>query len=375
MDMKEIKAGLEGVIAADSSICHVNGAEGTLIYRGYDVADLALNCMFGEVAFLLWHGVLPTKSELDEQRRRLAANRPLSRRMTHILGHLPVSAPPMSLLRTCVSAMGLEDPRADSNDPDTNLELAEEITAEMASVVAGIHRLRRGHQPVDPEPGYSHSANFLYMLTGQRPDEFSAKVFDSCLTLHAEHGFNASTFTARVIAGTLSDIYSAVTGAIGALRGPLHGGANQKVMVMLEDIGEPSRAAEYVKDLLARKQKVMGFGHRVYKTEDPRAAILRRYCRELGERTGQAKWAEMSEIIEKILLDEKGLHCNVDFYSASVYHMLGIPSDLFTPIFAVARVTGWTAHVIEQFSNNRLIRPLCNYSGPVGLKVTPIDQR
>jgi len=371
----EKKAGLEGVVAANSSISHVDGEAGKLIYRGYTIGDLAAHCRFSEVAYLLWHGRLPNANELAELERSLGAHRPLSERMMKVLTTLPVSAPPMSLLRTCVSAIGLEDPRAESNEFDTNLEIAIELTAQMSSVIAAVRRLRRGLEPIEPEPGMTHAGSFLHMLTGRMPDDIAQHVFDDCLILHAEHGFNASTFTARVTAATLSDTYSAITGAIGALRGPLHGGANMKVMKMLEEIGEPSKAADYVKDLLARKQRVMGFGHRVYKTEDPRAVILRDWSRKLGESLGDTKWFEMSSIIEKIMLEEKGLHCNVDFYSASVYRLLKIPPDLFTPIFALARTTGWTAHVLEQYSNNRLIRPLCKYVGPVGLKVVPIEDR
>ena len=368
-------AGLEGITAAESRISRVDGQAGQLIYRGYDVRDLAENCSFEEAAHLVWTGELPRTPQLDKLKRALAAHRPLSEQMSHILSELPASAPPMSLLRTCVSVMGLSDPRAESNEYDLNLEMAQEITAQVASVVASVHRFRRGFALVRPEPALSHAGNFLYMLSGQRPSELAERIFDSCLTLHIDHGFNASTFTSRVIASTLSDVYSAVTGGIGALRGPLHGGANQKVMVMLDEIGEPSKAAGYVKGLLAAKKKVMGFGHRVYKTEDPRATILRRWCRELGEQTGQTKWPEISETIEKVMLEEKGLHCNVDFYSASVYHMLGIPTDLFTPIFAVSRVVGWTAHILEQYSDNRIIRPLCDYVGETNRKVTPIAQR
>lgn len=364
-------AGLEGVVAADSAISKVDGQHGRLIYRGYEVTDLVEHCSFEEVAHLLWTGRLPKAAEFDRLKRALAAHRPLSEPMHDLLAHLPASAPPMSLLRTCISAMGLTDPRAESSEADVNLEMAEEMTAQVASIVASIHRLRRGHAPVRPEPGLSHAGNFLYMLSGTRPAPLAEHVFDTCLTLHADHGFNASTFTCRVIAATLSDIYSAVTGGLGALRGPLHGGANQKVMAMLQEIGTPDRAADYVKDLLPKKQKVMGFGHRVYKTEDPRAAILRVWCRKLGAEQGDTKWADIQAIIEQVMLDEKGIHCNVDFYSASVYNLLGIPTDLFTPIFAVARVVGWTAHVLEQYANNRLIRPLCNYVGPTGLTVTP----
>jgi len=365
------KAGLEGIVAADSAVSHVDGQAGKLIYRGYEVQDLAANCTFEQVAHLIWRGALPTAAELVALKRTLAAHRPLSEQMAHVLSELPASAPPMSVLRTCVSIIGLSDPRAESPEAGVNLEIAEELTAQMSSIVASIHRIRRGLPPVRPEPGLSHAGNFLYMLTGKRPSDLAEEVFDDCLVLHVDHGFNASTFTARVIASTLSDLYSAITGAIGALRGPLHGGANQHVMEMLEQIGEPARAADYVKGLLAAKKKVMGFGHRVYKTGDPRAAVLRRWSRTLGEKLGDTRWADISAIIEQVMADEKGLDCNVDFYSASVYHMLGIPNDLFTPIFAVARVVGWTAHVLEQYANNRLIRPLSNYTGPLGLRAAP----
>jgi citrate synthase len=368
-------AGLEGVVAADTAVSRVDGEKGRLVYRGYDIADLAEKCSFEETAHLLWTGELPDGAALDGLRRTLAAHRPLSEGLAHVMSELPASAPPMSVLRTCVSVMGLADPRAESAEPETNLEMAKETAAQLASVAASVHRMKRGLEPVRPEPALSHAANFLYMLTGKRPDETAERVFDDCLVLHADHGLNASTFTCRVVASTLSDIYSAVTAGIGALRGPLHGGANQKVMLMLEEIGEPSRAADYVKKLLAAKRKVMGFGHRVYRTEDPRAAVLRRHCRELGERTGETRWAEISEAMERVMLEEKGLRCNVDFYSASVYHMLGIPTDLFTPIFAVSRVVGWTAHILEQYANNRIIRPLSRYTGPGPRKVPPLAER
>jgi len=368
-------AGLEGVVAADSAISRVDGQAGRLLYRGYEIQDLAEHCTFEEVASLVWSGSLPGAAALDRLKRTLAAHRPLSDRMHHVIATLPSSAPPMTLLRTCVSTLGVSDPRAESHEAAANLEMAQEMAAQVASIVAAIYRLRRGLGVILPEPGLSHAGNFLYMLTGKRPDDLAERIFDNCLTLHADHGFNASTFTCRVIAATLSDIYSAVTGGIGALRGPLHGGANQHVMVMLQEIGDPARAEAFVQGLLARKQKVMGFGHRVYKTEDPRAAILRRWCRQLGRRSGEPRWAEISEVLERVMLQEKGLHCNVDFYSASVYHMLGIPTDLFTPIFAAARTVGWTAHVLEQYANNRLIRPLANYTGPTGLKVVPIAER
>jgi citrate synthase len=367
--------GLEGVVASTSAISKVDGQAGRLIYRGYEIRDLAEHCTFEEAAYLIWHGDLPTRGQLDDLARALAAHRPLSERMHHVISELPASAPPMSLLRTCVSVLGLSDPRAESREARVQHEISEELEAQVASIVASVHRIRRGLAPVRPEPGLSHAANFLYMLSGKRPDDLAAKVFDNCLTLHLDHDFNASTFTCRVIASTLSDVYSAVVGGIGALRGPLHGGANQQVMVMLQEIARPERAAAFVKDLLARKEKVMGFGHRVYKTEDPRAAILRQWCRALGEKTGQTQWADIGEAIERVMLEEKGISCNVDFYSASVYHMLGIPTDLFTPIFAVARTVGWTAHILEQYQDNRIIRPLADYVGPKDKKVKPIGER
>jgi citrate synthase len=373
--MAEKTKGLKGIVASYTEISRVDGEDGDLIYRGYHIHDLVENCCFEEVAHLVWDGELPNEDELDHLKRDLAAHRPLSERMTHVLQELPVSAPTMSTLRTCVSMIGLGDPRAEAPDPHTNREMARELGAQIASIVASVHRIRRGQPPVRPEPALSHAGNFLYMLSGKHPDELAEGVFDDCLILHIDHGFNASTFTGRIIASTLSDIYSAVTGAIGALRGPLHGGANQKVMQMLDEIGTADNAADHIKDLLAQKKKIMGFGHRVYKTEDPRATVLRRWARKLGEETGQTQWPDMQEIIEQVLLDEKGLHCNVDFYSASVYHMLGIPTDLFTPIFAVSRCIGWTAHILEQYASNRIIRPLSNYVGPEDRKVTPIAER
>jgi citrate synthase len=367
--------GLEGIVASDSAISLVDAQNGRLIYRGYDIPDLAEHCSFEEAAFLIWNGELPARDPLDRLRHRMAAHRPLSELVYHMVHELPASAPPMTVLRTAVSALGVIDPRAESREPQVNLEVAEELTAQVGTLVASINRIRRGLPPMRPEPGMSYAGNFLHMMTGYRPSPLAERIFDNCLTLHIDHGFNASTFTARVIASTLSDLYSAVVGGIGALRGPLHGGANQQVMIMLEQIGDPAKAEAYILDLLTRKEKVMGFGHRDYKTEDPRAAILRRWCIELGEWTGQTKWAEMSETIERVMLRENGLYCNVDFYSASIYHMLDIPGDLFTPIFAVARTVGWTAHILEQYANNRLIRPLCDYTGPMDKKVKPLAER
>ena len=367
--------GLEGVVVADTRISYVDGEKGELTYRGYNIKDLAANCTFEEAAYLIWYGKLPTEPELEELSRTLAAHRFTPHEAGEILRRFPRSAPPMSVLRTGVSLLGLYDPRAESDATQTNLDMAIELTAQAASIVADFQRLRTVGEVAPGEPRLSHAAHFLYKMSGKIPDELTTQVFDNCLLLHIDHDFNASTFTARVTASTLSDIYSSITAAIGALRGPLHGGANTRVMVMLEEIGEPSRAADHVKALLAQKQRVMGFGHRVYKTEDPRATVLRRWCRDLGEHLGQPQWAEIQAIIEDVMLQEKGLHCNVDFYSASVYHMLGIPKDLFTPIFALSRIVGWTAHVLEQYADNRLIRPAVNYVGPTNLPFVPIDQR
>lgn len=371
----EVREGLANVVVANSAICHIDGQAGSLIYRGYLVQDLAENCCFEEVAHLLWHGALPTASALDELRDKLVAESGLTLPMLELLSHFPHHAAPMSVLRTAVSALGLYDPRAESHSADTNFELAQTLTAKAPSIVAAYQRYRKGLEPVPPDPGLSQAGNFLHGIRGEYPEDLEIRIFDNCLTLHAEHGFNASTFAARVTAATLSDMFSAITAAIGALRGPLHGGANMRVMSMLREIGKPENAREWVLGKLGRKERIMGFGHRVYKVEDPRASVLRRWCRELGDHVGQPQWAEISEAVEQVVFEEKGLCPNVDFYSASVYHMLGIDNDLYTCIFAIARMVGWTAHVLEQWSNNKLIRPLSHYTGPVDLEVPPIEER
>jgi len=370
-----IAYGLAGVVVDDSAISVVDGQRSTLVYRGYTIEDLAEHSSFDEVAYLIWFGTLPTALQLNELVRQMAAHRSLSVEMLGELEHHPPGSQPMAVLRTATSMMGVLDPRAESPLADTNRDIAIELTARMGSVVAAFHRQRIGEAYVPPDPGLSHAANFLFMLQGKRPPEMFDRVFDICLVLHADHGYNASTFAGRVTASTLSDLYSAVVSAIGTLRGPLHGGANTAVMRMLLEIEHPDRAIAYVKDLLARKQKVMGFGHRVYRTGDPRAHLLRKWSRQIGESTGNTRWADMSEKIEEFLLTEKGLMCNVDFYSASVYHMMGIPLDLYTPIFAMSRVVGWTAHILEQFDNNKLIRPMHNYTGPMHLTYEPVEKR
>lgn len=369
---EQVSRGLAGVVAADSEISLVDGDAGVLIYRGYDIHDIVEHMSFEEATYLVWYGEPPTELQLREFEMELASHRPLSVELMDIIDLIPASAPPMSALRTAVSALGVLDPRAESHQEETNLSLAVRLTAKVGSIVPVLHRRSEGLEPVHPEPQMSFAENFLWMLKGERPGERQADIFDKCLTLHIDHGLNASTFTARVIASTRSDIYSALSGAIAALRGPLHGGANQRAMQMLIEIGRPEQAREHVLGILARKERVMGFGHPVYNTEDPRATHLRRWSEELGELGGDTKWYDMSRIIEETLREEKGLHCNVDFYAASVYYQLGIPLQLYTPIFAVARMVGWTAHILEQYApGQRIIRPKCRYTGPRGKKLKP----
>jgi citrate synthase len=367
--------GLEDVIAGVSSICDVNGQTGQLIYRGYDIDDLAQYATFEEVIHLLWYGKLPNKAEYEQLREQLVANRELPAQVMKLLFDLPPHANPMHLLRTAVSALALYDPDASDNSPDANLRKAIRLTARIPTIITSIERIRNGELPLKNNPELSHAANYLYTLKGAIPDDLSVRAMDVALILQADHEFNASTFAARVITSTLSDMYSAVVGAIGALAGPLHGGANERVMRMLIDIGDVSRAEDYVKGLLMQKQRVMGFGHRVYKTEDPRAKHLKRLSRELGERQGNLRWYLISEKVEEVMLREKGLYCNVDFYSASVQYMLGIPIDMFTPLFASSRIVGWTAHIMEQMADNRLIRPRAEYVGPRNLTWVPMEER
>jgi len=370
------KAGLEDVVAGESSICFVDGKEGRLLYHGYDIHDLvAHNASFEETVYLLWHGALPTRSQLDALDQELKSQRNLPAHTLRLIEEAPTNVHPMAVLRTAVSDMGLYDPDGEDMSPAANLRKATRLTAQMATAVAAIGRVRQGKKPVPPDPTLDHAANFLYMLFGERPDELSTRAFRVALILHADHELNASTFAARVTAGTLSDMYSCITSAIGTLRGPLHGGANEQVMRMLLDIGSVDRAQEWIRNALAQKQKIMGFGHRVYRTEDPRATHLRQLSEEVGRAKGNTTWYEISRVVEREMLEEKNLHANVDFYSASMYYMMGLPIELFTPIFAVSRVSGWTAHVLEQLANNRLIRPRAEYVGPERLAYVPIDLR
>lgn len=373
-------AGLRDVVAAPSRICFIDGEKGILIYGGYDIHQLAENSNFEEVVFLLWNGRLPNKAELDDLNKQLVANRALPAEIISLIKLFPKTAVPMDSLRTAVSALAFFDPDKGNNSPEARQRQAIRLTAQVATVVAAIDRIRNGKEPVEPKPELSHAGNFLYMLNGKEPSDVETKAFDIALILHADHEFNASTFAARVTAGTLADIYAATTAAIGALSGPLHGGANEQVMKMLLEIGSPEKVDQYVADKFAKGDKIMGIGHAVYQTEDPRATHLRRMSEATGERQGDTKWFDMSKRIEDIVvaeMDKKGkkIRANVDFYSASTYYMLGIPVDLYTPIFAVSRISGWTAHVLEQLGNNKLIRPRSDYQGGMDLKYAPIEQR
>jgi citrate synthase len=381
MDKAESKAaaksgaGLEGVVAAESAIGDVDGVNGVLIYQGLDIHDLAEHSTFEETVYLLWHGRLPKREELDALKRELAANQQLPEEVLALMRSFPAWAEPMDALRTAISALAFYDPGARDLSREGALRTATRLTAQFPVVVATFERLRKGLEPVEPRADLNLASNFLYMLKGEEPEAREARIFDVCLILHADHELNASTFTARVIAGTLADMYGAVAGAIAALSGPLHGGANTNVMKMLLEIGEPARSEEWLREALASKKKIMGFGHRVYKTEDPRSVWLRKFSRELAEAKGETRWIEILERLRELMFAEKKLYPNVDYYSGSAYYMMGIPLDLFTPIFAVSRISGWTGHVLEQYSNNRLIRPRAEYIGPRGVPYVPIDER
>jgi citrate synthase len=377
LTMTHAPKGLEGVVATTSKICYIDGEEGVLAYRGIDIHELADHSTFEETCYLLWNGTLPTKSQLKELHERLASERKLDPAIIEMLRSLPKGAMPMDVLRTAVSALGLYDPEEKKGDHAANVSKSIRLTSQIAMIVAAYDRLRKGKDVVKPDPSLSHSANFLLLLNGEPPSKTAERALDIALILHADHELNASTFAARVTAATLSDMHSAITSAIGALKGPLHGGANEAVFHILEDIdARKADPVEYVRGLLAQKKKISGFGHRVYHTEDPRATHLRKMSEDLCKSSGQAKWFEMSRKIEQFIKTEKKLNANVDFYSASTYHVLGIDVDLFTPIFAVSRISGWSAHVIEQLDDNRLIRPRADYIGPAYPQHwIPIDKR
>jgi citrate synthase len=367
--------GLRDIVAAQTRISDIDGEGGRLWYVGYEIEDIAERCSYEEVVHLLESLRLPTQSELDELTSFMVEQRDPTRFISELMVTLAQQTSPMSMLRTTVSAASAYDPDGWDTSDEADYRKAIRLIARTPTFLAMYHRLRTNQEVVSPNPKLSHAANFLYMLTGVEPSQEDADVLDTTLVLYADHTMNASTFTARIIASTLADIHSAITGAIAALKGPLHGGANEESMKMLEEIGSPDRAEAYVKDRLERRQKVMGFGHAVYKTMDPRARILKRLSRETGERHGDLRWYEISEAIEEVALREKGLNPNVDFYAASVYHMLGIPTDLMTPIFAMARMAGWTAHVREQYADNRIIRPDSLYVGPRDQRWVPIEER
>jgi len=357
--------GLEGIVAANSGICWIDGDAGILSYRGIDIHELAVHSTFEETTYLLWNGRLPSEAELLEFSAQLAQSRVIDASIVKLLQTFPATATPMEVLRTAVSALSMYDADEQDNLHDANVRKSYRLTSQVGMIVAIYDRLRKGLSVVEPDPALSHAANFLWMLNGEKPSETAAKTLDVALILHADHELNASTFAARVIAATLSDIHSAVTGAIGALKGPLHGGANEAVMRMLFEIDKAGAdPVEYVAEMLAAKKKISGFGHRVYKTEDPRATHLRRMSEQLSKDSGNTKWYDWSRQIELYINAEKHLNANVDFYSASTYTMLGIDVDLFTPIFAVSRIAGWAAHIIEQHDDNRLIRPRADYIGP-----------
>jgi len=360
------KAGLEDTVATSSAICYLDGDQGVLAYCGYDIHDLARHATFEEVCFLLWHRRLPSRAELGDLQSQLIAGRPLPEPVIRLMRSLP-AGDGMDALRTLTSILAHYDPDATDNSPQANYRKAVRLTAQLGTLVATLGRVNAGGSPMSPDPVLGHAANFLYMLTGERPSGLATRAFDVALILHADHELNASTFAARVAAATLTDIHSAIVAGIGTLKGPLHGGANADVMRLLLEIGKdttPEKVDEVIRGKLARKEKIPGFGHRVYHTEDPRATHLREMSRDLGQRAGETQWFDMSQRIESLVKAEKKLNPNVDFYSASTYYALGIPIDLFTPIFAVSRISGWTAHVLEQYANNRLIRPRAEYIGP-----------
>ena len=372
------KGGLEDVVATSSAICYLDGERGVLAYCGYDIHDLAKSATFEEVCFLLWHRRLPSRAELGDLQSQLAAGRALPEPVIRLMRSLP-PVDGMDALRTITSALAHYDSDLADASPQAQYRKAVRLTAQVGTIVATWGRLQNGGGPLAPDPAMNHAASFLYLLSGERPNATAIRALDVALILHADHELNASTFAGRVAAATLTDIYSAIVAAIGTLKGPLHGGANAEVMKLLLELGQTAtgeRVDEVIRGKLARKEKIPGFGHRVYKTEDPRATHLRRMSQDLGKRSGNTAWFDMSQRIEALVKGEKKLNPNVDFYSASTYYALGIPIDLYTPVFAVSRMAGWTAHILEQYANNRLIRPRADYIGPAyPQRFAPLDQR
>jgi citrate synthase len=369
-----VQRGLQDVVALESKICFIDGREGRLIYEGYDIRDLAKNATFEEVAYLLWYGRLPTEEQLAELRARLGTLRELPAGLAELIDSLPATAHPMDVLRTAVSALALFEPEETRPGP-SSIGGAQRLTAVLPSILGRFHRRRAGLPAPASRPELSAAAYLIYALLDREATELESRALEVALILHADHELNASTFSARVTASTLSDLYSAVTSAVGTLKGPLHGGANERVMELLEEVGSPDRAEEVVKARLARHERISGFGHRVYKVEDPRATILREWSRRMGEATGNLRYYEILRAVEEVVHREKGLYPNVDLYSGSVYTLIGIPHDLFTPLFAASRVVGWTAHVLEEYQDLRLIRPSARYVGPTDLPYVPLVQR
>jgi citrate synthase len=367
--------GLEDVVVSTSQLCFIDGERGRLLYRGYDIHDLVAHASFEETVYLLWYGKLPPRRELERFTKELIGQRRLPPKVMALLKGFPKKADPMDVVRTAVSALGMYDPEIADASREANLRKAARIQAQVPTLVGAWARIRKGRPPVAPNPRLGLAANLLYMLTGKKPTPLAAKAMDTALILHADHELNASTFAARVTVATLSDIYSGVVSGIGALKGPLHGGANVGVIRMLIEIGEVDRAEAWIKSALAQKKRIMGFGHRVYHTEDPRATHLRRLSEALGREASDLRWYEMSRIIERVVKEQKGLNPNVDFYSASTYYSMGLEPELYTPIFVASRVSGWTAHILEQHSNNRLIRPRAEYTGPREATWVPLDRR
>lgn len=368
-----VTRGLEGVVASQSSICSI--IDGVLCYGGINIDELAEHATFEEVVYLLWHGVLPKRDQLEALQKQLGENAAVPKEVIDSIRSYPKGVNAMAALRTAVSTLALYDEEAQAMDPDANYRKSIRLMAQTPTIIAAFSRIRKGLEPVAPNPTYSLAKNFLYMLTGSEPSETAVKAFDVALILHADHEFNASTFAARVTVATLTDIYSGIVSALGTLKGPLHGGANEAVAAMLLEIGTIDNVEPYIRKKLDNKEKIMGFGHRVYKNGDPRAKWLRQMSEQLTAQTGRPELYQMSVKVEEMVTAEKGLKPNVDFYSASVYISLGLETDLFTPIFAISRMSGWTAHIMEQYANNRLIRPRADYIGPVNQHYVPIDRR
>lgn len=368
-------AGLRGVVAAQSTIGDVDGEKGILIYQGYNIHDLAENSTFEETVFLLWNGRLPNKQELENLRKQFQQNYQIPSEVLEMMKQFPKDANPMDVLRTAVSSLDFYDKEGRGTDREAAMNAAIKLTGQLPTIVAAWDRIRNGKETIAPDTNLSIAENFLYMLRGEKPEADEARIFDICLILHADHELNASTFTTRVVAGTLADIYGAVTAGIAALAGPLHGGANTKVMESLLEIGSVENVEPWLDNKLANKEKVMGIGHAVYRTEDPRATWLRKFSQRMGEKKGETKWFEMSQKLETLMHEKKGMYPNVDFYSASTYYLMGIPLDLYTPIFAISRISGWTGHILEQYADNKLIRPRAEYVGERNREYKPIDER